>query len=349
MCLSRQFSPNEQEAAVPKKDFYAYKFVDSIRGELRSPVQTRFVWRQGTLRADTDKNSDAGFYLFLCAPGKLLAAGAGTQILRVLVKPEHVIKAGPDSNNGHSGICVVVRELFISEEDYERAVSGNSTKLTSEELAAIKEVTNEAKAIVKERIAQGEEDFPTPPAVPQPLPEISKAKQQVAERAIKKASKPAKTAKPKAGARKSAVKKAVKAAKKAAKKAVKKRATTSKSAVTKKRTSGKTVASGIKKSVRKTATNSAAQKTAKAAKKATKKSPKKVSNSVAKTAQAAKKSARQLAKPPKISAADRRKYALMEHYAEYTVSELRELAKLSKVVGYSRMTKDQLLNILCDS
>lgn len=220
MCLSSTYSREQKEELLPKKPFYAYKFVTLERTrapQLVSP-HYHYVWRPGVATTD----SSEGFYLFMCPPGKLLAASQNQQILRVLIRPEDVQKMGPDKSHGFEGTCVVVRKLEVAIEDFNSCLAGKSNQLTSEEFAILDKARKTVQKLVKK-------------------------KEEVKEAQVEEVKVAAKSARKKAS-KQSATKAAqIKKAKKAVKKAVKQAAKTVKKSVKKKTATVKAVKTAVKK------------------------------------------------------------------------------------------------------
>jgi hypothetical protein len=187
---------------LPKKPFYAYKFVCIQNGQLVSPTY-HYVWKAGLNLAGGIGN-DAGLYLFLVPPGKSFAV-QDRAILRIQVRPEDVLISGPDRSHGVQGTCIVCKQGTISEEDYQNALSGKTTELTSAEV----EQVQETRKTVKKKVAA------VKVATTRTAKKVAK---KTAKKTAKAAKKTAKTDKTVRGVKKKAVKTAKKVAKKAAKK-----------------------------------------------------------------------------------------------------------------------------------
>lgn len=128
MCLTNRFSTlQEAKNHCPADEFYVYKVVAKKGDGLVSPHYS-YQWKPGPQDAVSQgNNGDAGFYVFLVAPGIRLQAGGahkggGNRILRMKAKRSDIVWGGRDQWNNHSGTCLVMRHLELSEGDHADAM-----------------------------------------------------------------------------------------------------------------------------------------------------------------------------------------------------------------------------------
>lgn len=133
MCLRSQYSESELKAVTPNKTFVAYKFCHNENGVLKSPCY-HYLWSVGNHTSD-HSTSGEGFYVMLFKPGEFKSNKVR---LEVSVNPKDIVKGGPDSHEGFSGTCFVVKKLKVSQKQYDKALGVN-----------VQTIARKAKPIIK--------------------------------------------------------------------------------------------------------------------------------------------------------------------------------------------------------
>lgn len=151
MCLSARINLNDIVARLPE-EFTAYKFLNFRDGELVGPVY-KYNWRPGVLEAELTHrgNGDPGFYVMAFEPsGVHLRGDDRRRILPLIVRREDVVAGGPDWVDGASGLCLVVRKVVLTQENYDGVVSGKLRDFQiAAALAAVKETVSQVRKEVK--------------------------------------------------------------------------------------------------------------------------------------------------------------------------------------------------------
>lgn len=140
MCLQRVYTESELRQVKPNKTFKAYKFVTKQGDKLISPCY-HYVWKVGNHISDHDKSGE-GFYVTYFKPGEMVSNKVR---IEVTVKPEDIVKAGPDQYGGYSGTCFVVKKLTISKKQWAEANGITFEKLAIKGRKIIKKVKKKKK------------------------------------------------------------------------------------------------------------------------------------------------------------------------------------------------------------
>lgn len=164
MCLTHRFSSREEiDSYIPTDEFYCYKYLNVRNGKLVSPAYTDKVWKRGSMTSSgiSRGNGDSGIYVFMVKPGpniKRLAkhGGSSVGILRMKCKRKDVVWGGHDQWGTTKGVCLVMKHVEISDEDYDDALDPNQDFKAIEELRKIAKktikITAKKKAVRKKQV-----------------------------------------------------------------------------------------------------------------------------------------------------------------------------------------------------